>query len=60
MKMPKRPSLPKAFRPPKPLPRLQNLKGLPGLGQSEGVTGHWRFDTRTNKHVWVKAHWRKP
>ncbi len=50
----------KPIRPIKPIDKIQNIKPLPGIGQSEGVTGHWRFDPRTKKYVWVKAHWRKP
>lgn len=57
---PKLPGLPKLPRPPKPLDKLQNLKPMPKLGQSEGVSGHWRFDERSRKYVWVKAHYRKP
>jgi hypothetical protein len=63
--MPKPPKISKVpgikpIRPVKPVNKLQNLKSLPKIGQSEAVEGHWRFDTRTNKYVWVKAHWRKP
>lgn len=57
---PKLPGLPKAPRPPKPLNRLQNLKPLPGIGQVESVSGHWRFNEKTRQYHWVKAHWRKP
>ncbi|MCZ8173298.1 MAG: hypothetical protein O9272_16315 [Brevundimonas sp.] len=50
----------KPIRPVKPIDKIQNIKPVPKLGQSEGVAGHWRLDPRTNKYVWVKAHWRKP
>lgn len=64
--MARKPRLPKGLRPLqplrplKPLDKLQTLKPLPGIGQTEGVRGHWRFNPQTGGYDWVKPHWRKP
>lgn len=62
LKPPKLSGLPKIrkIRPPKPIDKIQNIMPVGGLGQTEGVRGHWRFNEKSGKYDWVKAHKRKP
>jgi hypothetical protein len=46
------------IKPIKPIDRLQFLPGLPKIGQTAHVRGHWRYNYSTRKYEWVKAHWR--
>jgi hypothetical protein len=50
----------KRIRPIKPIDKIQNIMPIGKIGQTEGVRGHWRFNEKSGKYHWVKAHPRKP
>jgi len=49
----------KRIRPIKPVDRIQNIMPIGKPGQTLGVVGHWRFNERSGRYHWVKAHPRK-
>ena len=58
-RFPKIPGI-KRIRPIKPIDRIQNIMPIGKVGQTEGVKGHWRFNERSGKYNWVRAHRRTP
>jgi len=58
-RIPKIPGI-KRIRPFKPIDKIQNIMPIGKAGQTEGVSGHWRFNDKSGRYHWVKAHRRKP